>query len=69
MQWWCAALGIPWTWSWRAYPGVWLLIALIAMGYWRHSPTFERHAARSNMALIGAGLLLAAYQMAGFFGA
>jgi putative membrane protein len=23
MQWWCAAQGIPWTWSWQPYPGVW----------------------------------------------
>jgi putative membrane protein len=23
MQWWCAAQGVPWTWSWQPYPGVW----------------------------------------------
>ena len=30
MQWWCAAQGVPWTWDWRPYPGVWLFIALVA---------------------------------------
>lgn len=24
IQWWCSATGVQWTWSWRAYPGVWL---------------------------------------------
>jgi putative membrane protein len=32
MQWWCAALGEQWTWSWRAYPGVWLFIILVVAG-------------------------------------
>ena len=26
MQWWCAARGSAWTWSWQAYPGVWLFV-------------------------------------------
>ena len=30
LQWWCAATGVAWTWSWRAYPGVWILVALLA---------------------------------------
>lgn len=25
MTWWCSARGLPWEWSWRAYPGAWLL--------------------------------------------
>jgi len=33
MQWWCSAQGVPWSWSWQAYPGVWLFIILIAVGY------------------------------------
>lgn len=33
MQWWCSAQGIPWEWSWQAYPGVWIFILLIAAGY------------------------------------
>lgn len=35
MQWWCAAQGVPWSWEWRAYPGVWLFVALAALGVWR----------------------------------
>jgi len=33
MTWWCSAQGIAWTWSWRAYPGVWLVVSLIAISY------------------------------------
>ena len=35
MQWWCAAQGVPWTWAWQPYPGVWLFIGLLALGYLR----------------------------------
>lgn len=35
MQWWCSASGAEWSWAWRAYPGVWLLVALIGVSYWR----------------------------------
>lgn len=31
MQWWCAATSEPWSWSWRAYPGVWLFVALLVV--------------------------------------
>ncbi|MBW3535244.1 MAG: cytochrome c oxidase assembly protein [Gemmatimonadetes bacterium] len=33
MQWWCAAQGVPWTWEWQPYPGVWLFIAALGVGY------------------------------------
>jgi putative membrane protein len=33
MQWWCAAQGIPWEWTWRPYPGVWLFVGLLALTY------------------------------------
>lgn len=33
MQWWCAAQGVPWTWTWRPYPGVWLFIGLLLAAY------------------------------------
>lgn len=26
LQWWCFAQAVPWTWTWRAYPGVWLAL-------------------------------------------
>ncbi len=29
MTWWCSAQGLPWTWTWRPYPGVWLLVAAV----------------------------------------
>jgi len=35
MTWWCSATGQPWTWTWRAYPGVWLFVGLLLFWYWR----------------------------------
>ena len=35
MQFWCSASSNAWTWEWKAYPGVWLFIVLIAVGTWR----------------------------------
>jgi hypothetical protein len=40
---------------------------LIAMGYWRRSAGFARHASEANLAIMGAGFLLTAYQLNGFF--
>jgi putative membrane protein len=34
MQWWCAARSASWTWTWQAYPGVWLLVLALAVAYW-----------------------------------
>jgi cytochrome c oxidase assembly factor CtaG len=31
---WCSATGQPWTWEWRAYPGIWAFIVLLAVGMW-----------------------------------
>jgi putative membrane protein len=50
MQWWCAALGETWTWSWRAYPGVWLFVAMVVVarisllgaGSWKLTARGER---------------------------
>jgi putative membrane protein len=39
VQWWCSASSLPWTWHPIAYPGVWLLDALIAYVFWRLSRT------------------------------
>jgi len=33
MTWWCSATGELWTWSWRAYPGVWLLVGMLLGWY------------------------------------
>lgn len=35
IQWWCSATNGPWTWSYVAYPGVWVLTALLALAYWK----------------------------------
>lgn len=55
VQWWCAAQGIPFTWTWRPYPGVWLFVGLLAAGYLaiarRHRTT------RTQRARAAAGLL------------
>jgi putative membrane protein len=41
MTWWCSASTEPWDWSPRAYPGIWLFMALLLAGYllaWRFAP-------------------------------
>jgi hypothetical protein len=40
---------------------------LIAMGFWRRTDSFARHAYTANVALMSAGFLLAGYQLAGWF--
>ncbi len=35
MTWWCSATGVPWAWSWRPYPGVWLFLAVLGFLYQR----------------------------------
>ena len=40
---------------------------LIAMGFWRRTASFNRHAFNANVVLMTAGLILFGYQMAGFF--
>ena len=46
MQWWCAARGSAWTWSWQAYPGVWLFVLAIGLAYWRFFGLGRRLTAR-----------------------
>lgn len=33
MQWWCSASGKPWTWAPQYYPGVWLMVAVLAVAF------------------------------------
>jgi hypothetical protein len=40
---------------------------LIAMTYWRRTPSFARHAYTGNVVLMTAGFVLMGYQLAGFF--
>lgn len=44
-----------------------LSVILIAMSYWRRTPSFARHAYTGNVILMGAGFLLMGYQLAGYF--
>jgi len=44
-----------------------LSVVLIAMSYWRRSPSFLRRGFTANMVLLLAGLLLVGYQLTGFF--
>lgn len=34
MQWWCSASGKPWTWTPQYYPGVWLMVAVLAVAFY-----------------------------------
>jgi len=34
VQWWCAATGLPWSWQWQWYPGVHLLLLVLATAWW-----------------------------------
>ncbi|WP_420633682.1 cytochrome c oxidase assembly protein [Candidatus Palauibacter sp.] len=56
MQWWCAAQGIPWSWSWRPYPGVWLFIGLLCLAYRRF--TRDSRPTRQEFARFAAGTLV-----------
>jgi hypothetical protein len=40
---------------------------LIAMSYWRRTPSFVRHAYTGNVIVMGAGFLLIGYQLSGYF--
>ena len=40
---------------------------LIAMGFWRRSPSFLRHAYTANVVMMTAGFVLIGYQLTGFF--
>jgi cytochrome c oxidase assembly factor CtaG len=33
-QWWCAATGLPWDWSWQWYPGIHIALLALAGGWW-----------------------------------
>ena len=35
MQWWCSAQGIAWSWTWRPYVGVWIMVLALGVWYWR----------------------------------
>lgn len=35
MNFWCSQISEPWSWTWRAYPGVWALVTIIGGSYLR----------------------------------
>jgi cytochrome c oxidase assembly factor CtaG len=53
MQWWCSAGSEPWTWSWQAYPGVWLLVGLLGFTYQRLSRHPETPRSERTLGWIG----------------
>jgi len=65
VQWWCSARGIPWRWSWQAYPGVWLAVLALGATYaqWSRplanvaSHSFATSAARRAGGWIGVALV------------
>jgi putative membrane protein len=60
VQWWCAARGVPWTWDWQAYPGIWLFVAAVgALGVGRLVASRESPAhALARCLGFGAGLVV-----------
>jgi putative membrane protein len=33
MQFWCSTIEVPWTWNFRAYPGIWAMVILLSLPY------------------------------------
>lgn len=33
VNWWCTTTTDPWSWEWRAYPGIWLAVLALAVPY------------------------------------
>lgn len=60
MQWWCSALGVQWTWTWRAYPGVWLFViaTIVALGWISGPGAWKRASAGERVAFVSGALLL-----------
>jgi len=58
MTWWCAATTLPWSWEWRAYPGVWVFVLLLLAGFARFGLPSDRAARRKAWGWFLPGLLL-----------
>ena len=58
MNWWCSARDVAWTWTWQAYPGVWLFVLALVAGYARLLHRLPSVAARPHqLAWFGYGIL------------
>ena len=33
MRFWCSTIEVPWTWNFRAYPGIWAMVILLSLPY------------------------------------
>jgi putative membrane protein len=66
VTWWCSARDVAWTWTWQAYPGVWLFVLGIALGLYltirrlapHHAPPNQPPLRKSEAAWFTAGLLV-----------
>ena len=60
ISWWCTTITEPWSWTFRAYPGIWLVVGLLVFGYFwalhRNRDT-EEHGKR-QIAFFLAGVLV-----------
>jgi putative membrane protein len=55
MKWWCSASDAAWDWQWRAYPGVWLFVALLVLLYRRAWQALPAGKAARHPVLYGLG--------------
>jgi len=60
VRFWCSTLEVPWSWKFRAYPGIWLAVAALVVPYLvahsrRHGPNAER---RRHTAFYLSGILV-----------
>jgi len=66
MTWWCSARDVAWTWTWQAYPGVWLFVLAIAAGFYllirrlapRHAPSGRPPLQRAEAGWFALGLVI-----------
>jgi len=59
MTWWCSASGTAWTWSWQAYPGVWLVVgALLGAYFWLVNQDADPTSSRERSLFVAGVLLL-----------
>jgi len=60
VTWWCSASTEPWSWGFRAYPGIWVLMTALIVGYvaiWRrHRPQTLTAADRRKPLWFGLGM-------------
>jgi cytochrome c oxidase assembly factor CtaG len=66
LTWWCSASDLPWSWTWRGYPGVWLFVLGLGAGATLlvrraapgHAPAGKPQVTRLQVASFIAGLLI-----------